>query len=116
LEENVACINLRRIMAYFEQHCKDCMDQLGEPFENVNLWLDEYYAKFGSSHREIRHNELGVEKVRDMWGDKAALAAEIHIKRDEGCIPKVDEHLLNTLKYDPELVEAFIKEYGGEIW
>jgi hypothetical protein len=33
-------------------------------------------------HRSFRHNVNGVEEVRKKWGDEAAKAAEIHIKRD----------------------------------
>jgi len=71
-------------MAKFEEHCEDCIRELGEPFSNVHIWLDEYFILLRHKHREIRHHQEGVQEIREMWGDKAASAAEIHIKRDYG--------------------------------
>jgi len=101
-------------MAKFEVHCQDCMDQLGDRFEQVNSWLDELFSLVGSGHRDIRHNEKGVEKVRQMWGDEAAKAAEIHISKDEGCIPKIDLTFQMRLAMKPHIHQAFIKEYEDE--
>ena len=98
-------------MPSFEVHCSDCKMQLGDRFEQVNRWLDEFFAYVGSDHRDIRHNRQGVEKVRKMWGDKAALAAEIHIIRDEGCIPDVDDAFMLRIAMKPHIYMAFIKEY-----
>jgi len=70
-------------MAKVAEHCQDCIDELGEPFEQVHKWLDGLFRYAGSDHRDIRHNVKGVEKVRKMWGDKAAKAAEIHILKEE---------------------------------
>jgi hypothetical protein len=36
----------------------------------------------GVEHRDYRHNQKGVEEVRRRWGDKAAKAVEIHLRRD----------------------------------
>lgn len=30
----------------------------------------------------MRHHRQGIEEVRRLWGDRAALAAEIHIRQD----------------------------------
>ena len=98
-------------MAKFEEHCEDCFRELGDRFENVNGWLDELFEFVGSDHRDIRHNSKGVEKVRKMWGDKAAKAAEIHIMRDEGCIPKIDKAFNLRLAFKPHIHQAFLKEY-----
>jgi len=98
-------------MAKFEEHCEDCQRILGERFENVNGWLDELFEFVGSDHRDIRHNEKGIEKVRKMWGDKAARAAEIHIMRDEGRIPKIDKAFNLRLAFKPHIYQAFLKEY-----
>lgn len=78
-------------MAYIFQHKQDCVKELGESFEEVHLWLDEYSEKlpvniFQDQHRKHRHHKGGIEKVREMWGDQAARAAEIHILRDMGFI------------------------------
>ena len=68
-------------MAKFEEHCNDCIIELGEPFKYVHEWLDEFALTRGH-HRQYRHHEDGVEEVRKKWGDRAARAAEIHIIKD----------------------------------
>ncbi len=74
------------------EHCADCVDELGEPFDEVHEWLDALQADYGPMHRPFRHHTEGVEKVRAMWGDGAARAAEIHILRDcGGVIPTPQE-------------------------
>lgn len=94
-------------------HCSDCVRELGEPFEEVHIWLDELFEFCGSDHRDIRHNTLGVEKVRQMWGDKAARAAEIHILADEGCIPKIDNKFMIRMVMKPHIYEAFRREFNA---
>lgn len=101
-------------MAKFEEHCEDCYRELGDRFEEVNRWLDEWFRVVGPDHRDLRHNERGVEKVRRKWGDKAAKAAEIHIMKDEGCIPKCDGVFMTRLAFNPNIYQAFIKEYENE--
>ncbi len=71
-----------RSMATFEEHCQDCERELGERFEHVNEWLDELQAEYGPRHRVFRHHTEGVAMIRSRWGDEAARAAEIHIRRD----------------------------------
>jgi hypothetical protein len=66
------------------QHCSDCRRELGEPFEQVHEWLDVLFKVLGPKHRSARHHAGGVEHVRKMWGDRAAFAAEIHIRKDCG--------------------------------
>ena len=75
-------------MAAFEEHCEDCVKELGKPYEEVHRWLDELFRKVGPKHRSIRHHNEGIEEVRAKWGDEAAKAAEIHIKKDcYGVVP-----------------------------
>lgn len=79
-------------MASFEEHCSDCKLELGEDFAEVHYWLDEFFPEVGPSHRDIRHHNAGVETVRKKWGDRAAKAAEIHIRKDcKGNIPNVGD-------------------------
>lgn len=79
-------------MATIEEHCRDCVAKLGEPFRYVHEWLDELQAEYGPMHRPFRHHADGVEMVRGHWGDAAARAAEIHIRRDTGgVIPSPEE-------------------------
>ena len=79
-------------MASFEEHCQDCLRELGEAFEQVHRWLDELQPEYGPMHRPFRHHSAAVERVRDKWGDAAARAAQIHISRDcGGVIPTAEE-------------------------
>ena len=78
-------------MAHVDIHCKDCLDELGDEFRYVHEWLDEFFAKLGPKHRDIRHHRGGVEAVRQKWGDQAARAAEIHIIRDCKKVPTEQE-------------------------
>ncbi|MCF7853306.1 MAG: hypothetical protein K9N51_00800 [Candidatus Pacebacteria bacterium] len=71
-------------MATLNEHCRDCERELGEPFTHVHEWLDELQPDYGPMHRVFRHHREGVERVRAKWGDRAARAAEIHIRRDTG--------------------------------
>ena len=71
-------------MASLEEHEADCERELGEPFTEVHLWLDALFKVLGPQHRSVRHNTEGIEEVRRMWGDRAAEAAEIHIRKDFG--------------------------------
>jgi DNA-binding GntR family transcriptional regulator len=78
-------------MASEAEHAQDCVRALGEPFIRVHRWLDEFMAAVGPDHRVFRHHEGGVEEVRQMWGDRAAEAARIHIIRDCGEVPPKDD-------------------------
>ena len=78
-------------MANLEEHCRDCIKELGKDFKEVHLWLDELFKILGPKHRSSRHHKDGVEQVRKKWGDIAAKAAEIHIIKDCGKIPNVNE-------------------------
>ena len=71
-------------MAAIEEHCADCRRELGDEFKHVHEWLDALFPALGPKHRSARHHVGGVEQVRKMWGDRAALAAEIHICKDCG--------------------------------
>jgi hypothetical protein len=94
------------------RNCQDCKEQLGEEFKEVNIWLDELFKSAGPDHRDIRHNNLGIEKCRKMWGDKAAEAATIHILADEGKIPQTTDLIfIMRLAMKPHIYEAFSKEY-----
>jgi hypothetical protein len=69
-------------MATFEEHCADCVRELGEPFKEVHQWLDGLFGILGPKHRSARHHSKGVEVIREKHGDRAARAAEIHILKD----------------------------------
>jgi len=71
-------------MPALEDHCKECECVLGESFEQVHVWLDEFAGKppYGMKHRRVRHHEAGIQLVRQLWGEKAAEAARLHIVAD----------------------------------
>lgn len=76
-----------------EEHKKECLEKLGADFDHVHVWLDTYAAAYWPymKHRVFRHNKEGIEKVRVLFGDKAAEAATLHIVADEGGVPTREE-------------------------
>lgn len=74
-------------MASIEEHCTDCTRALGKDFRHIHEWLDVLFKQLGPKHRDARHHTSGVDQVRRMWGDEAAKAAEIHIRKD--CLGKL---------------------------
>lgn len=71
-------------MPSLTEHCSETITVLGEPFEQVHRWLDEFAGKppYGMRHRKLRHHLAGIEQVRKLWGDQAATAARLHIIAD----------------------------------
>jgi hypothetical protein len=63
------------------------MWELGAPFKKVHGWLDELAKGNILTHRAFRHHREGVEEIRAKWGNRAAMAAEIHIRQDFGFVP-----------------------------
>lgn len=74
-------------MSTFTEHCEQCEKEFGESFHYVHRWLDEFFIIKGPTHRKIRHHWEGIEEVRIKWGDKAAKAAELHLKEDMYSLP-----------------------------
>ena len=71
-------------MPSFEQHCQDSIAELGQPFEAVHLWLDEYAGKegYGMRHRRKRHHLQGTREAVSLFGQEAEAAARLHIVAD----------------------------------
>jgi hypothetical protein len=74
-------------MAGRKTHMEDCERVLGEPFEYVHKWMDEFAKKYPPPiyleyHRKFRHNAEGVKEVGRKWGFYAERAAKLHIIRD----------------------------------
>lgn len=74
-------------MAHIDQHCKDCINLLGEHFNDVHMWLDHLVGLFPIQmfydyHRSFRHNSYGLEVVKSLFGPLAQVAAKIHLVRD----------------------------------
>ena len=122
-------------MASLSQHNRDCFRFLGEPFPNVNTWIDEFFTQYGPTHRRFRHHREGIEEARQLFGDRGALAAAIHVLRDCRHIPRkndyeigyVDPLGLKTnwsaaayIKYSEEdfekLVEQLLRPSGAVLW
>lgn len=80
-------------MAHWKEHVKDCKERLGNGWEVVHRWLDEFAGIYWPwmGHRTHRHHLEGIEECRKKWGDEAAKAAEIHIQKDEGDIPSKED-------------------------
>jgi len=72
------------------KHCEHTLKELGETFDYVHRWLDEFShtvdedgrVSFHMYHRKYRHHLAGAEEVRQKWGDKAYEAAILHIRDD----------------------------------
>jgi hypothetical protein len=78
-------------MAYLHEHCADCLRIIGQEWHEIHKWVDEFSGQYREDHRRYRHHAEGVEEVRLIWGDEAALAAQIHIIVDCWSIPdKID--------------------------
>ena len=71
-------------MPRFEEHCAETAAAMGEPFEDVHRWLDEFAGKppRGMRHRKLRHHLAGIAEVRSLWGEQAGEAARMHIIAD----------------------------------
>jgi hypothetical protein len=68
----------------FEEHCLECVQKLGKPFEEVHLWLDEFAGskQFGIKHRHLRHHQQGILEAERIFGKNAGQAARLHIISD----------------------------------
>ena len=69
-------------MAYLSEHCADCQKLLGQPFEEVHAFLDQFFPIYGLGHRRLLHHQRGVELIVKKFGEAARSAAELHILRD----------------------------------
>lgn len=83
-------------MAKREDHLFIDQKHLGKTFNEVHEWLDYYYKIKGGLHRGERHHREAVEEVRQMWGDEAAKAAELHIILDMGHVPTKEQWAKRT--------------------
>jgi hypothetical protein len=71
---------------------RDCEAFLGAPHEDVNRWMDEFFATAGSKHRKFRHHWEGIREARTLFGEEGAKAATIHILRDCRNIPSAEDY------------------------
>ena len=82
-------------MASKAEHCRECMEKLGNPYEEVHAWLDGLASPkrgyLNINHRRYRHHLEALEEVRKLFGEDAVKAAEMHIITDFGRIPTRQE-------------------------
>ncbi len=71
---------------------------LQDDFSSVSEYIDKPYAKYGRSHRKLRHDTAMILRVLEKEGVRPALAAWLHLVLD------YDKHL----KRDLEAVETII--------
>ena len=68
------------------EHRRECLIKLGETYEHVHKYLDQHAwladGSFDPMHRDVLHNEEGIETIKQMWGRGAAHAARLHIVSD----------------------------------
>ena len=90
----------------YSEHCKKAEEKFGNPWYVVHRWLDEFAKQDLPFHRRARHHKQGVEEVRKLWGDEAALVAEQHIGDDMadygGIVPDADWYDKNWVENDPK--------------
>lgn len=68
----------------FEDHCRECLEKLGNPFKEVHQWLDAFAGskEHGMKHRRKRHHLKGIHQVELLFGREAAEAARLHVISD----------------------------------
>ena len=107
-------------MSSRKYHNRECMEKLGEDFDHVNAWIDgcaavtnpEGVKCLDINHRIHRHHKEGVEHIRQEHGERAAKAAELHIKRDMGEIWS-KEKMLKVYGKEPRPV-PWAEIFGSE--
>jgi len=105
---------------FHAKHNARCYELLGNPFAEVNMYIDHWYCKYNIDHRCIFHHQRGIDFiVKNLGRDKDNIrkAAELHVKDDtNGIIP------YDWLYYDvplPENIEGIVRKlkkyYGNDI-
>jgi hypothetical protein len=79
-------------MASLQQHNVDCNRWLGAECEDVNRWMDEWFAMLGPAHRKVRHHWEGIHEAQQLFGLRGRRAAIIHVLRDCRHIPSRDDY------------------------
>lgn len=105
-------------MAKLKIHEQDCINALGKPYTEVHKWLDAFFCNPNyarqftkdlpmlylvdtTRHRCLRHTQEGLKQIRELFGEDAVKAGEIHIRKDlaegdqyYGDIPKDTEEFI----------------------
>jgi len=85
------------------EHEQDCIKELGAPFSEVHSFLDQFAQKYslGVVHRMVLHHGLGIALVGLLMGDKARIAARLHVLADVRHISAGPEWFLTLPAYLP---------------
>jgi hypothetical protein len=80
-----------------ENHCKNTIHKLGEPYKEIHLWIDAFVRVYSQTfygyetttfeHRKHRHHKEGIEEAIIEFKDKypediIRKVCEIHIRDD----------------------------------
>lgn len=65
-----------------DEHKATSLRLLGCGFKEVHAFLDQFFEKYGMSHRCLLHHQLGVELAAAQFGEETRPAAELHIIED----------------------------------
>ena len=101
-------------------HEKECLDELGEPWTEVHVFMDQFAQKYrGFLHRRLLHHKLGIELAVQKFGETARRAAELHVTQDIGFIPNtwknLKERTCEEMKQEKDLKELYGEEVFKEI-
>lgn len=69
-------------MADLTEHSATCLRLLGREFKEVHAFLDQFFPKYGMSHRQILHHQLGIALAAAQFREDSRPAAELHIIED----------------------------------
>ncbi len=94
-------------MAHWKEHVRHCKIILGKGYDVVHRWLDEMSVKTFPSkyHRVYRHNEEGLQEIKEKWGEEGYKAGYIHILADEGEVmtkAQIKKHYDDMIKKNRE--------------
>ena len=101
------------------EHEKHCIQELGLPYSEIHLFLDQYAKKYrGFSHRRLLHHRLGIDFCIQEFGEDARHAATLHILDDFGFIPtnwkELEKHSFPLLEDEEEQEKDLAELYGKE--
>ena len=88
-------------MASRDEHCQECVEKLGAPFNEIHQLLDQFAhypdMAFLKEHRKFLHHQEGIAYFKARYGKQAGEAARLHILRDCGDIPKAVDYYNGTV-------------------
>ena len=86
-------------MGTLAEHKADCKKRLGEEFEEVHIWMDQWHGMFGGRHRYMLHHEEGIREAEERFGSSGGAAARHHVELDCGAVPKQDDYYTKKVDF-----------------